>query len=44
MIKLRTDLLDSYLGLGRGTTVDVVSEFAPGKLVIVDLSDPFLSG
>ena len=42
MIKLRTDLLDSYLG--RGSALDIVSEFAPGKLVIVDLSDPFLSG
>jgi len=38
---MRTDLLDSYL---RDTAPSVTSWFDHAKLVIVDLSDPFLDG
>ena len=38
---MRTDLLDSYLS---ETAPTVSSWFGHGKLVVVDLSDPFLDG
>ncbi|KAF7358060.1 p-loop containing nucleoside triphosphate hydrolase protein [Mycena venus] len=41
MIKLRLDLLDSFLRPG---TRDIESYFTPGGLVLVDLTDPFLDG
>jgi hypothetical protein len=41
MLQLRLDLLDSFL---RGTGGDVSFFFHPGRLVIVDLSDPFVDG
>jgi hypothetical protein len=41
MIKLRLDLLDGFLRPG---THDIESYFAPGGLVLVDLTDPFLDG
>ncbi|KAJ7679430.1 hypothetical protein DFH06DRAFT_511250 [Mycena polygramma] len=39
MIKLRLDLLDAFLRPG---APDIESYFAPGGLVLVDLTDPFL--
>jgi hypothetical protein len=39
MLQLRLDLLDSFL---RGRGGDISSFFKPGRLVIVDLSDPFV--
>ncbi|KAJ7854277.1 hypothetical protein B0H14DRAFT_764145 [Mycena olivaceomarginata] len=41
MIKLRLDLLDGFLRPGAH---DIESYFAPGGLVLVDLTDPFLDG
>jgi hypothetical protein len=41
MFKMRTDLLDSYLS---ETARNITSWFGHGKLVVVDLSDPFLDG
>jgi hypothetical protein len=41
MLQLRLDLLDSFL---RGKGGDVSSFFKPGRLVIIDLSDPFVDG
>jgi hypothetical protein len=41
MFKMRTDLLDAYLN---ETARNVTSWFGHGKLVVVDLSDPFLDG
>ena len=41
MFNMRTDLLDSYLSQ---TAPTVSSWFGHGKLVVVDLSDPFLDG
>jgi len=41
MLKMRTDLLDSYLS---DTAPSATSWFDDGKLVVVDLSDPFLDG
>jgi hypothetical protein len=41
MFKMRTDLLDSYLST---TAPSITSWFDDGKVVIVDLSDPFLDG
>jgi hypothetical protein len=39
MLQLRLDLLDSFL---RGRGGDISFFFKPGRLVIVDLSDPFV--
>jgi len=39
MLQLRLDLLDSFL---RGRGGDISLFFKPGRLVIVDLSDPFI--
>lgn len=41
MITLRTDLLDSYV---QDNAPDLTQWFGPGKLVIVDLTDPFVDG
>ena len=41
MIKLRLDLLDAFL---RPETQDIQSYFCAGKMVLVDLTDPFLDG
>lgn len=41
MLQLRLDLLDSFL---KGTGKDIVKFFNSGRLVIVDLSDPFVDG
>ena len=41
MIKLRLDLLDAFL---RPEAQDIQSYFCPGRLVLVDLTDPFLDG
>ena len=41
MIKLRLDLLDAFL---RPEAQDIQSYFGAGKLVLVDLTDPFLDG
>jgi len=41
MIKLRLDLLDTFL---RPEAPDIQSYFYAGKLVLVDLTDPFLDG
>ncbi|KAJ7752978.1 hypothetical protein B0H16DRAFT_1279894, partial [Mycena metata] len=41
MIKLRLDLLDAFV---RPSGVELESYFAPGGLVLVDLTDPFLDG
>jgi hypothetical protein len=41
MLQLRLDLLDSFL---QGTGGDVSFFFKPGRLVIIDLSDPFIDG
>jgi len=41
MLQLRLDLLDSFL---QGKGGDVSSFFKPGRLVIIDLSDPFVNG
>jgi len=39
MLELRLDLLDSFL---KGDGPDVKSFFKPGRLVILDISDPFV--
>jgi len=39
MLELRLDLLDSFL---QGNGPDVKSFFKPGRLVILDISDPFV--
>ena len=39
MLGLRLDLLDSFL---KGDGPDVKSLFKPGRLVIIDISDPFV--
>jgi hypothetical protein len=39
MLELRLDLLDSFL---QGDDPDVKSFFKPGRLVILDISDPFV--
>jgi hypothetical protein len=41
MLQLRLDLLDSFL---QGNGGDVSFFFKPGRLVIIDLSDPFVDG
>jgi len=41
MIKLRLDLLDAFLS---PEAPDIQSYFCAGKLVLVDLTDPFLDG
>jgi hypothetical protein len=41
MLQLRLDLLDSFL---KGQDADMSSYFKPGRLVIIDLSDPFVDG
>lgn len=41
MLQLRLDLLDSFL---KGSDADMSSYFKPGRLVIIDLSDPFVDG
>jgi hypothetical protein len=41
MFKMRTDLLDSYLS---ATEPSITSWFGHGKIIIFDLSDPFLDG
>ena len=41
MIKLRLDLLDAFI---RPEAQDIQSHFCAGKLVLVDLTDPFLDG
>ena len=41
MIKLRLDLLDAFL---RPEAQDIQSYFCAGKLVLIDLTDPFLDG
>jgi len=41
MLKLRLDLLDSYL---RPESPNIRSYFAVGEIVLVDLTDPFLDG
>ncbi|KAG8749489.1 hypothetical protein FRC14_001329 [Serendipita sp. 396] len=41
MLRLRLDLLDSFL---RGDGSDLTSFFKPGRLIIIDLSDPFVDG
>ncbi|KAG8841033.1 hypothetical protein FRB91_005426 [Serendipita sp. 411] len=41
MLQLRFDLLDSFL---RGEGSDLTSFFKPGRLIIIDLSDPFVDG
>lgn len=41
MLKLRFDLLDAFL---RPEAPDVQSYFGAGKLVLIDLTDPFLDG
>jgi hypothetical protein len=40
MLQLRLDLLDSFL---KGDGEDITHFFRPGRLVIVDLSDPFVN-
>ena len=40
MLKMRTNLLESFLDLD-GTTS--VPDFRPGDITIIDLSDPFLT-
>ncbi|KIM21769.1 hypothetical protein M408DRAFT_29280 [Serendipita vermifera MAFF 305830] len=39
MLQLRLELLDSFL---KGNGPDVTSFFKPGRLVIIDISDPFI--
>ncbi|KAG8782690.1 hypothetical protein FRC19_007403 [Serendipita sp. 401] len=41
MLQLRFDLLDSFL-CGDGS--DLTSFFKPGRLIVIDLSDPFVDG
>lgn len=41
MLQLRLDLLHSFL---QGTGNDVSSFFKSGRLIIIDLSDPFIDG
>ncbi|KAG8831139.1 hypothetical protein FRC17_003588, partial [Serendipita sp. 399] len=41
MLQLRLDLLNSFL---QGDGSDLTSFFKPGRLIVVDLSDPFVDG
>ena len=41
MVKLRLDLLDAFLRPGAQV---IQSNFCAGKLVLIDLTDPFLDG